>query len=292
MFCNFCGHKLNTKAIFCPKCGKKIENSTAVPGTFKDNKLTESFKNKIETQGEYAGVIKEPIVTPKENIAKNSYDLSQSRIVHKPVNNFDMSKKENILSKIGKRQIVSFAFWTLFFILCMAICSVFIYAIFYEKSVVITSLYDESVSKSTSFSTILGYMYDGHENYPPTVASTLLAFSVYVLFYSLPALFIITFVGTIFGNSKMTWHTTFSIVSIISAIELVLIMPLVLAFVPHIKNIFGMEYSILINDIGTITYTPLFIFATVIMLLVIISYVILFLIIRREKDEKISESIK
>jgi len=258
MFCNSCGKQLSENAAFCPECGKKIDKHESVAQTYT------------------------PVTPAEENGANGGTAVITAMQGETP-----KASKERAVPQIDKNKVINVSFLCGIFLIWSLISFAFIYAINYGKSIEINTLFDDRVSKYVGLSEIVKYMYDGCSGYSPTGFSTMLSVSVYVMMYSLPAISLIMFIGMITGSSKNTWHTAMTILTVIYTAVLGAIMPLTLRFVPHIKNILAVEYSIIAEDIGAVSYIPIFVFVGIIVALIVVSHILLFFLQRRMKNEKI-----
>lgn len=181
-----------------------------------------------------------------------------------------------------KESFVTMGFGALLLVAIAAINLLLFFALKFEKGISIASTFNSDVIKNISLSQVLASMYHGSSAYAPTVASKLLAMTVYVLIYSLPVISLIMFVGTAVNKSK-SWHISLTVFSILSAAALAAVVPLMLAFASTTLNIISTDVSILRDDMGAVTYLPLILFAAGAVVFTVVSYIPLITFIRRGK---------
>lgn len=290
MFCAHCGKELEPGATFCGNCGKKNEIHVSPKKVYEFEKPADEYASSVQLHDDLSVNGKETADTVKSTtvLQREVTPVPNQKI--RSNTDFNSVPRTKAYPNIQKEQVsdfsIKFILWFFLFVLCSAISAIFIFAVQYDECIKITSAFDGDVCKYLSFSEVLQYMYSGCTSFSPTVASVILAVSVYMLLYSLPVVSLIMFIGVVMGNSKIIWHTASSILNFLSAVMLMLIMPLALRFVPDIINVLAEEVSIIAVDVGAVSYIPLIAFGAIIMLLIGLSYVLLFFLLRRLKDEK------
>ncbi len=214
------------------------------------------------------------------------------KTIKNPAVNSGVVHKSPAQPKIGKQQVANFGLWVVLIGVYILTAFALVFAFGYEGCIKVTSGFDRDVSQTLSLMDVMKYLYTEYYGFAPTVSSTIISVTLYALLYSLPFISLLMLIGTIAGNSKLTWHTAWSILNVVAAAILAVAMPLILRLVPHVVNIIGAEVSIMAQDIGSISCILLYVFAGIILALVIVSYILLLALLRRKKNEKAHTDIQ
>lgn len=234
MFCPECGNKLSDDALFCAECGMRIEADAAPP-------LTEGADASAYNS---APVTEAP---PRE----------------------PMSEETKLKLKFSFVLLLIYTAVSLVFILMLGAKDAVVI-----KAEHISTAGSVEYSQGLSLYEVANMMISGNSIYNPTVLSSAVGVAIYVFFIAVPVMAFVALVATYFGKRFYSLHILSSVISFIAAAIMGAAIPVSLALVPDFNDTLVSGSGVLMNDVQSIEYTKLIIFAAIAAVCVIASMVV------------------
>lgn len=170
---------------------------------------------------------------------------------------------------------------------CYVALSLFMITIFTKEGTIgINSVFEKEVYKSISLKEYCNVLMNGNAVFNSTIVSTMLSIGMYLAVYGIAPIAGIAFLSTMIGKKKcFTLHILSVLYSVLSATLLALIVPISVRFVPNLKLAFAQMLVMHKNDVGKFEYNPLLIYAAIIVVATIISFVLTIVINKRRKEK-------
>lgn len=224
--------------MFCNSCGNKIEDGV---------KFCTSCGKPIEQATEITPTISKDVQT---KVVKE----------RKPL--------------IAKSTATSIGIALLLAVLYAGISSIFVLLLNMSDTILVKSAFDKDMNGYLTLQEFLDILLNGNRIFNPTTVSTAIGSAVYIFIYAVPAFAGLALIAAFIGKKSVALHTVFSIMSVISAAVVAVAAPISIKLVPEIKQAIAINMGMLFEDIKAFSYTKLFIFAGVIIVLLIASCIV------------------
>lgn len=146
----------------------------------------------------------------------------------------------------------------------------------FKELITIETEFEYSKLKALSLSEFFEFLSNGNNLFYPTTLSTLTVLTVNIFIYALPVFAAVSSVALIINRRSLLIHTVFSVFAVITSILTVIAVPLAKYTVPQFTRCMAAEVKVLESDITGISITPLVIFAILIIVLVAVSYFLIY----------------
>ncbi len=221
--------------MFCPHCGKENDNGVAFCGSCGKaiNKPTSAPVNR----------------TVKPYVVKNTNPL--------------ITKDRMIFG------ILSFIAILLYF----SVFAFFIVLLNNSSAVSLNTIFDSEITGNVSFSEVLKILISGNRIFNPTIISTAFGVGIYCLIYSLPVFAVFALYGIFSGKKRVAFTTLFCIITVITAAVSVAVTPVSVALIPGFKQALASSGSVLGNDVKSVSYIMVIVFAAIALVLLIASMI-------------------
>lgn len=241
MFCPKCGRKNDDGVKFCGGCGTELSSISVPTPTSTPSTSIPPVRSFRPTK---------PVRAPKVSSSEKSGKI-----------------------KFTKDDAIRLALWLGLAATYVCISLVFIMIFSMEETISIKSTYNSSFKGLLTLENFVELLSMGNRLFNTTVLSKALSIGVEVFFYSVPVFAGLALASTIFSKKSFIFHVTSSVISFISSLLLILIVPLSVGLVPGFKTALATRISIVTEDMGKIAYTPFIIHAIAVVVLIILSTV-------------------
>ncbi len=235
--------------MFCPNCGKEIDNNTAFCG--------------------YCGAS----ISTVPKVAKTA-----KRLTYEPKVKVKKVKTESRLPKFTKDDGILCCLWFALAALYIGVSCIFIFIFNISETITINSSFDSDFDAYLTLSEFVQLLLVGNRVFYPNIISTAIAVGMKILFYSVPVFAAIALISFIFTKRNAPFHIAFSVVSGISAILLTVVVPLSTKVIPNFYDAIAVNIGVLANDVGKIESIPFIIWGIVVFALIIVSTVVVMML--------------
>lgn len=287
MYCVKCGHQNQDNAKFCSRCG---------------NAMTQKPQAIQQTPQQRPIAPQQPVqqgpVAPQQPVQQQQgpatpYQATPPYQGAPQKNPFSFPKKAPKLesdkkpSKFSPEKIftkdnaINAALWVFLAGVYVCISLIFIYIFNMSNTITVSSAYNDEFVKNLTLQEFLKLLSEGNRIFNPTVFSKTISLAISIFFYSVPAFAGLALIVSIFSKNNMKFNITSAIVSFLSSLMLVGVVPLSIMLVPQIHAALGVRLGLMADDISKITYTPLIIHAAAVMVFIVIALVVVKIYNRR-----------
>lgn len=266
MFCPKCGRKNDDSVKFCGGCGLELSSVSAPPPVAP------------------APPKPTPPVAPPKPVPPVK-PFTPGKPAKEPKKTKASSKDKSDKLTFTKDDAIRLLLWLGLTATYVAISWIFIMIFRMEETITVRSSYSTSFKGVLSLENLVDLLFAGNRLFNATVGTKALAIGIEVFFYSVPVFAALSLASTIFSKKNFAFHITSSVISFVSSLLLILVVPVSTGLISGFKTALATRIGIVADDIGRITYTPFIIFALVVVVLIVISTVFSVLLNKRRNKE-------
>ena len=279
MFCPKCGRKNDDSVKFCGGCGLELSSISAPPPV-----APVPSKPTPPVSPAPPKPISPVIPAPSKPVPPVK-PFKPGKPAKEPKKAKDSSKDKSGKLTFTKDDAIRLLLWLGLAATYVAISWIFIMIFRMEETITVKSSYSSSFNGLLTLENLLELLFTGNRMFNATVGTKALAIGIEVFFYSVPVFAALSLASTIFSKKNFAFHITSSVISFVSSLLLILVVPVSTGLISGFKTALATRIGIVSDDIGRITYNPFVIYALAAVVLIAVSTVLSVLLNKRRNKK-------